>query len=104
MKPVRFMGRTLNDLREAPEDARREAGHQIERVQAGLEPADWKPFAAIGSGTIEIRIHEGGEWRVFYVAKFHNAIYVLHFFEKKTQKTPQAAIELAKKRYKEIEE
>lgn len=103
MEPVRFMGRTLNDLREAPEETRREAGHQIERVQAGLEPADWKPFASVGPGTIEIRIHESGEWRVFYVAKFHDAIYVLHFFEKKTQKTPQAAIELARKRYKEIE-
>jgi phage-related protein len=68
----------------------------------GLAPSDWKPMKTIGSGVMEIRIHREGEWRVIYVANFERAVYVLHAFEKRTQKTRRADIELAQQRYKEI--
>jgi len=75
----------------------------MHRLQQGLEPDDWKPVPSVGSGTIEVRIHTGTEHRVFVVSKFAEAIYVLHAFEKKTQKTSKADIDLAKRRYKELE-
>ena len=58
----------------------------------------------IGAGVREIRIHVLGEWRVLYVAKFADAVYVLHAFQKKTQKTKREDIELARRRYRQIEE
>jgi phage-related protein len=84
-------------LRGFPDAARREAGHQLHRVQLGLEPSDWKPMRAVGAGVVEIRIHERGEYRVLYVAKFPEAIYALHAFAKKTQQTRQAEIEVARR-------
>ena len=67
-----------------------------------LDPSDWKPLKTVGPGVKEIRIHVLGEWRVLYVAKFADAVYVLHGFQKKTQKTRKEDIELARKRYREI--
>lgn len=103
MKPIEFVGSSQDDLRNFPAEARRAAGFELNFVQMGLMPSDWKSMKAIGVGAIEIRIHKEGEWRVVYVAKFEKAVYVLHAFEKKTRKTRQADIELAKQRYKEIE-
>jgi phage-related protein len=103
MKPLEFVGSTQDDLKNFPAEARRDAGFQLNFVQMGQEPADWKPMKTVGSGAMEIRIHREGEWRVVYVAKFEKAVYVLHAFEKKTQQTRQADIELAKARYKEVE-
>jgi phage-related protein len=86
LKPVEFRGSSLDDLRAFPVDARREAGHQIDRLQHGREPDDWKPMTNIGPGVKEIRIRDtAGAFRVIYVAKFAEAIYVLHCFQKKTQ-------------------
>ena len=104
MKPIEFMGATLDDIKSFPMDARREAGFNLELVQGGLVPADIKPMKTVGAGAYEIRIHVQGEWRVIYVAKFKSAVYVLHAFQKKTQKTAQSDIELAKARYKQIED
>jgi len=94
----------LDDLRDFPEDARRIAGFELHAVQNGLEPRDWKPVQSVGQGVKEIRIHVLGEWRIIYVANIRDAIYVLHAFQKKTQKTSQRDIELARKRYKQIGE
>ena len=58
----------------------------------------------VGPGASEIRIHVLGEWRVLYVAKFANTVYVLHAFQKKTRKTRREDIELARQRYRRIEE
>ena len=77
-------------------------GFELYAVQCGLMPSDFKPMIAIGRGTYEIRVHTLGEWRVVYVAKFEDAIYVLHAFQKKTQKTRQEDIELAACRYRHI--
>ena len=101
-KVIRWLGSSLDDLRAFPEQARREAGYQLSRVQQGLMPNDWKPMTAVGSGVYEIRIHTGTEQRVFYVAKHDDAIYVLHAFEKRTRQTRQADIALARQRLSEL--
>lgn len=103
VKAVVFCGNALDDLRAFPATARRRAGHQIDLVQSGREPDDWKPLATIGAGVREIRIREAdGAFRVIYVAKFVEAIFILHSFQKKTQKTPREDIELATRRYKAL--
>ena len=87
-KPVEFRGSSLDDLRAFPLPARREAGHQLDQVQNGQEPDDWKPMNTVGQGAKEIRIRDAaGTFRVIYVAKFADAVYVLHCFQKKTEKT-----------------
>jgi phage-related protein len=102
-KPVEFRGSSLPDLRTFPKSARREAGHQIDQVQLGLEPDDWKPMLVIGSGVREIRIRDAaGAVRVMYVAKFVPAVYVLHCFQKATQKTRKSDLDLATRRYREL--
>ena len=79
MKPVEFLGNSLDSLRGFPKQARRQAGFQLDRVQRGLEPFDWKPMPSVGSGVREIRVRdEAGAYRVLYVAKFEDAVYVLH--------------------------
>ena len=102
MKPLIFLGSSLDDLCNFPDEARKAAGFELRFVQGGVEPSDWKPMANIGRGVKEIRIHVLGEWRIVYVAKFEDAVYVLHSFQKKTQKTNQRDIELARKRFKQI--
>jgi phage-related protein len=102
MKPLNFVGSSLDDLRNFPDEARRAAGFELRGVQNGLEPSDWKPMPAVGPGVKEIRIHALGEWRVIYVAKLRDAIYVLHAFRKKTRKTSRPDIEVARQRYKQI--
>ena len=102
MKPLEFVGSSFDDLRDFPAEARRAAGFELGFVQRGLEPSDWKPMKAIGAGVREIRVHVLGEWRVLYVAKFTEAVYVLHAFQKKTRKTRREDIQLARERYSQI--
>ena len=102
MKSLRFLGSSLDDLRNFPDEARRAAGFELRAVQNRLEPSDWKPMHIIGLGVKEIRIHVLGEWRVIYVAKRRDAGYVLHAFQKKTRKTSPHDIELARQRYRQI--
>jgi len=102
MKALRFVGSSLDDLKNFPADARRDAGFELDAVQRGLMPSDFKPMLAVGPGAYEIRVRVLGEWRVIYVARCEQAIYVLHAFQKKTQKTRKEDIELAARRYKRI--
>jgi phage-related protein len=102
MKPLRFIGSALDDLRNFPAEARRHAGFQLDFLQRGLTPDDFKSMQSVGAGAYEIRVHVEGEWRVIYVAKFADAVYVLHAFQKKTQKTRHEDIELAARRYRQI--
>lgn len=100
MKPIHFVGPSRDDLRGFPADARETAGHQLFKVQQGKEPDDWKPMSTVGVGVNEIRVRdENGAFRVLYVAKFEEAVYVLHAFEKRSQKTSKGDIDLAKTRY-----
>ncbi|MBY0502959.1 MAG: type II toxin-antitoxin system RelE/ParE family toxin [Bryobacteraceae bacterium] len=102
-KPLLWVGSSYSDLQAFPKDARREAGFQLGKVQTGIEPADWKPFDQVGTGTRELRIHEaGGTYRVMYVAKFEEAIYVLHCFQKKTQATRRQDLAIAEARYRAV--
>jgi phage-related protein len=102
MKPLRFVGSSLDDMKDFPAEARRAAGFELHAVQRGLMPSDFKPMLNVGPGAYEIRLHVQGEWRVIYVAKFEDGIYVLHAFRKKTQKTRVEDIELAARRYRQI--
>jgi phage-related protein len=102
MKRLRFIGSSKNDLSAFPGEVRQAVGMELWQVQNGLMPSDFKPMLAIGAGVYEIRVHVLGEWRVVYVAKFAEAIYVLHAFKKTTQRTPKADIDLAARRYKLI--
>jgi phage-related protein len=104
MKPLGFVGSSLDGLKNFPAEARRHAGFELDAVQRGLEPRDWKPMQGIGPGVREIRIHLLGEWRDMYVANFADAVYVLHAFQKKTQRTGQREIEVARRRYRQIGE
>ena len=103
MKGIQFLGRSLEVLRGFPVVAKREAGYQLDRIQHGVDPTDWKPMSAIGSGVREIRIKHEGQYRVIYVAKFADAVYVLHAFQKKTQKTPKQDIDSAKQALKQLQ-
>lgn len=103
MKGVHFVGSSREDLRGFPEDAREMAGHQLFKVQQGKEPDDWKPIPTVGPGVNEIRVWaESGTYRVLYVAKFEEAVYVLHVFEKRSQKTSKGDFQLAKGRYADL--
>ena len=103
MKPVVFRGSSLDDLRAFPSTARREVGHQLDQVQRGLDADDWKPMTTVGQGVKEIRIRDAsGAFRVIYVAKFAEAVFVLHCFQKKTEQTSKADVALAAKRYREL--
>ncbi|OZI48625.1 type II toxin-antitoxin system RelE/ParE family toxin [Bordetella genomosp. 4] len=103
LKEIRWIGSSYNDLIQFPTEARRCAGFQLSLVQAGLLPHDWKPFDGIGQGALEIRIRvHPGTYRIIYVAKFEEAVYVLHCFEKKTQTTSKHDKTLATERYRAI--
>ena len=97
-KPLIWLGDSREAIRGFPEGARQVAGFQLWRVQCGLEPNDSKPMPSVGSGVQEIRIHTGTEHRVLYIAKFAEAVYVLHAFDKRTQRTARDDLDLARHR------
>ena len=103
MKDVVFLADSLDRLREFPATARRAAGSQLDDVQRGHEPDDWKPMTTVGTGVREIRIRDAaGAFRVVYLATLPEAVYVLHCFQKKTQATAKADIELARARLRDL--
>ena len=100
IKPIEFLGDSLQRLRAFPNDARQDAGYQLDRVQHGLQPDDFKPMPTIGKGVEEIRVRDdNGTFRVIYTARLADAVYVLHAFQKKTQATSKRDIDLAKQRF-----
>jgi phage-related protein len=103
MKSVRFLGNSLKCLRDFPEDAKQDAGYQIDKVQRGEQPDDFKPMPSIGKGVEEIRIwDEAGTFRVVYTARVAEVVIVLHAFQKKTQATSKRDIDIAKERFNEF--
>lgn len=103
MKPVRFLGDSLKRLCEFPEDARQDAGYQIDKVQRGEQPDDFKSMPSIGKGVEEIRVwDDSGTYRIVYTARLADAVYVLHAFQKKTQATSRKDIETARERYAQL--
>jgi phage-related protein len=103
VKQAKFRGTSLDDLRAFPEESKREAGYQINRVQKGLEPDDFEPMRTVGRSVYEIRVQDqSGAFRVIYIAKFEKYVYILHCFQKKTKKTAQKDVDLAKSRLREL--
>ena len=97
-----WLGTARDDLRGFPADARQVAGFQLWRVQRGLEPNDWKPMPVVSLGVREIRVRTDLEHRVIYLAKFNEAVYVLHAFQKRSQRTPKPDLDLARQRLREL--
>lgn len=105
MKELKFLGTSREDLMHMPASVRSRVGHELFLVQAGREPNDFKPMPSVGSGVFEIRIRDvTGAYRVLYVARFKLAVYVLHAFQKKTQKTAPLDLQMASARYATIKE
>jgi phage-related protein len=103
LRPVRFLGDSLKSIRDFGEDARRDAGFQLDRVQRGMEPSDFKPMPSIGRGVQEIRFwDETGTYRVIYTARLANAVYVLHAFQKKTESTSKRNVDVARRRWTDL--
>ena len=103
MKPISFLGSSLKALRAFPSAARQDAGFQLDLLQRGQQPSDFKPMPTVGAGVEELRVWcEQGSFRVIYVARLADAVYVLHAFQKKTQTTAKADIEIASRRYREL--
>jgi len=103
MKPVRFLGDSLKCLRDFPEDARHDAGYQLDKVQRGGQPDDFKPLPSIGNGVEEIRVwDDSGTYRVIYTARLTDAVFVLHAFQKKTQAASKRDIDTAKERFAQL--
>lgn len=103
MKQLVWRGSSRSRIREFPSEAQDIVGHELMRVQFGRSPADWRPMSSVGPGAIEIRVHRPHEHRVIYVATFPEAIYVLHCFEKKTQKTSRNDIDIARNEYADLQ-
>lgn len=104
MKPIVFVGDSLERLREFPADARHDAGYQLDKIQRGQTPDDFKPVPSIGKGVEEIRVwDDSGTYRVIYAARLRDAVYVLHAFQKKTQATSKRDIDLAKQRLAQVQ-
>ena len=101
-KKIYWIGASLAELSAFPKDAKRKAGFQLRAVQRGQKPTDFKPMQVIGKGVEEIRIQTGDAYRIFYVSRFEEAVYVLCAFQKKTQKTSKRDIEIGQKRYREM--
>lgn len=103
MKPVQFLGDSLKRLRDFPEDVRMDAGYQIDKVQHGHQPDDFKPMPSVGKGVEEIRIRDAsGAYRIIYTARLSDRVVVLHVFAKKTQATSVLDIDVAKRRFNEL--
>src|ERR1035437_9008719 len=104
MKKLIWMGSSREDLRAFPRQARREMGYQLENAQEGLDPDDWKPMSTVGSEVREIRVRESsGVFRCIYLATRPEGIYVVHCFQKKTQKTSRQDLDLAARRFKAMQ-
>jgi phage-related protein len=103
MKPLSFLGNSLQCLRDFPDDARQDVGFQLDKVQRGQQPVDFKPMPSVGAGVEELRVwDESGTYRVIYLARLKEAVYVLHAFQKKTQATSKQDLELVRSRFADL--
>jgi len=103
VKAISFLGDSLEALRDFPEGARHDVGYQLDQVQRGKQPSDCKPMSTVGKGVEELRVwDDSGTYRVIYIARFEEAVYVLHAFQKKSRATSRRDVEVAKGRYAEL--
>lgn len=104
LRPIHFEGSSLEDLKALPKKARQAIGFQLERVQAGADPTNWKPVTGLGKGITgvrEIRVEiDSNIYRSAYVTKFGETIAVLHCWSKKTEKMSASDKQLIVDRYR----
>jgi phage-related protein len=102
-KPIEWLGDSRKALQSFPSAAQRVAGFELRNIQKGMQPSDFKPMPSIGTGVEELRIWvEEGTYRVIYLARLREAVYVLHAFQKKTQQTNPRDIALARARLEQL--
>ena len=104
VKALFWLGSSRDDVRGFPAEPRRAIGHELYQVQQGLQASSWKPMTTVGTGVVELRVQVERAFRVLYVAKFDEGIYVLHAFEKRTRRTRQTDVAVARKRLKDLEQ
>ena len=102
-KPLIWVGTSLDDVRKFPAEARRIIGHQLHRIQQGVSPHDWKSMASVLPGVYELRVRTRVDNRVFYIAKFEEAVYVLHAFQKRGRRTRRSDLALARERLVQVQ-
>lgn len=101
-KPIYWLGSSREDLSTFPQEVRRKAGFQLRAIQRGQRPVDFKPIPVVGKGVEEIRVRVEDAYRIFYVARFQEAVYVLHAFQKKSQKTAKQDLQIGQQRYQQM--
>ena len=102
-KEIVWVGDSLKVVQGFPKKARKEIGSELRTVQRGQDPENWKPMKSIGPGVREIRVNsDQNQFRTIYVTKFIEAVYVLHAFQKKSQKTSPKDLKLAVKRFRQL--
>ena len=102
VKPITWLGDSRERVRGFPSEARAAVGFELWEVQQGKDPSDWKPMPSVGLGVREIRVRAGNAYRLIYVARFSEAVFVLHAFEKKSRKTSRIDLELARTRFRAL--
>lgn len=102
---VAWLGDSRDALRSFPVRVQGDLGYALYQVQLGQRPPDSKPMKTVGAGVYELRDQDERAWyRVFYLKKIADVIYVLHCFEKRTAQTEKKDIEVAKERFKRVNE
>jgi phage-related protein len=106
LRPILWIGSSLKDLKDMPEEVKKEFGHSLREIQKGRNPGNIKPLKHLGeTGVLEIVVDErGGTFRTVYTIEFEDAVAVLHVFQKKSKSgiaTPKQEIELVLKRLKQ---
>jgi len=100
---VTFLGDSLSVISEFPSNVKRNLGHAIRCVQAGVDPPDSKPMPTVGPGVYELRdADESGWYRVIYLKRIDDVVYILHCFVKKSRKTPRKDLKTAQARLKAL--
>ncbi|HEC16170.1 MAG TPA: type II toxin-antitoxin system RelE/ParE family toxin [Sedimenticola sp.] len=102
MKRLFWIGNSYKALTAFPKAVKQVSGFQLHLIQQGEDPDDWKPMSSIGTSVREVRIHVDGEYRIIYLAKFEEGVYILHAFHKKTQKTSKKDLDIARARLREV--
>ena len=101
-KNIFWVGSSMRAFQAIPERARLRFSYDLERVQDGSHPSSWRPMSTVGAGVVEMRVSADGAFRLLYVAKYPEGIYVLHVFLKKSRKTSMLDHEVARARLKAV--
>lgn len=104
MKDIVYYASAQKDLESFPARARQRIAQLLAMLAKGfdLQPSDFKYMPTVGMGTYELRVQTDKQYRVFYVAKFEDAIYVLHAFSKQTRETSQKELDKGRERYRAL--